>query len=100
MADELARLGYYTPTAAHDVWSLGLLLLNVFGGCRPHQHSAAIATEDNAVTLAYARSLLAPGVGKVYRQQAGPPFQYASCMLSSHGMMSSGHQGLQNYSSL
>ena len=54
---QLAETYEYIPTAALDMWAVGLLLLVLLGGSKPQEHEDAIATEDESQILAYLRGL-------------------------------------------
>ena len=82
MADELARQGYYSPMPSHDMWTFGLLLLDMVGGSRSQQHrdaeDAFAQDGDSSHTLAFAKSLLG---GPDYCDQVTPCGQHAQACV-------------------
>ena len=57
MAEELDTLGYYSPQPGHDMWSFGLLMLEMLGISMTQPHVNAMLA-DATQTRAFARSLL------------------------------------------
>ena len=74
MAEDFEVQGYYNPVPSHDIWTFGLLLLEMAGGKRPYAHDDAIAEaeaqQDASKTRAFARGQLH---GEEYYQQVMSP---------------------------
>ena len=57
MAEEFDTMGYYSPQPGHDMWSFGLLLLEMLGIGFKQLHVDAMLG-DATQTRAFARTLL------------------------------------------
>lgn len=89
MAEQLLTMFSYFPTAAHDMYAFGLLLLELLGGEQPVEYEEALVASqsgDPRATLKYARGLYHLPADQAYNIQVSYSYSYYDAQLLQYYM--------------